>query len=140
MRQKSGGSERTPYIERPIYFFLGDFADGADASRPCSVRIPLAALPADIVTFTFPDGMASLPLATRADDIAYRKHYHGQVFTLDEIKMVISEFGMLAERREPLSWHSSINSSRYRLGITGRFGGFAQRTWASLSSEEAEAY
>src|SRR5215471_1947 len=39
-------SERTRLLgatprTSPLYFFLGDFADGLDASRPCSLVIPL---------------------------------------------------------------------------------------------------
>lgn len=54
-------------LTRPVYFFLGNYADGLDPSRPASLAIPLAALPPDVLTFTYPDSMASLPLATEAD-------------------------------------------------------------------------
>ncbi len=72
--------------ERPVYFFLGDFADGKDPSRPCSLVMPLCALPANVVTFTFPDSMASLPIGTRDEHREERRPYHGRVFTLSEIK------------------------------------------------------
>lgn len=85
-----GGTPR----ERPIYFFLGDFADGKDPSRPCSLVMPLRMLPADVVTFTFPDSMASLPIGTRDEHRQERRPYHGRVFSLNEIKEVIGEFGM----------------------------------------------
>jgi hypothetical protein len=87
-----------PRMERPIYFFLGNMADGADASRPRSVVIPVTAFPADVLTFTYPDSMSSFPIGTREDRAIYRKPYHGQVFTLEEIRSVISEFGMPDER------------------------------------------
>ena len=92
-------SERTrklgkPSLRHPIYFFLGDMADGADPSRPASVVLPLSAFADDMVTFTYPDSMASLPLGTHADDAGERKPYHGQVFTLNEIRDVVSAFGM----------------------------------------------
>jgi hypothetical protein len=64
-RRKMGA----PVIEHPIYFFLGDRADGLDRSRPESIVLPLAALPADMLTFTFPDSMASLPLSLH-DELA----------------------------------------------------------------------
>ena len=67
-RQRKMGA---PVIEHPIYFFLGDMADGLDPSRPESIRLPLAALPADMLTFTFPDSMASLPLGLY-DEHAFR--------------------------------------------------------------------
>lgn len=81
-------------LEHPVYFFLGDFADGLDPSRPESLVVPLSALPPDVLTFTFPDSMASLALATKAAHVEDRKPYHGQVFTLDEIIGVVAAFGM----------------------------------------------
>lgn len=48
-RQRRLGRTRR---ERPIYFFLGNFADGKDPSRPCSLVMPLRSLPADVITFT----------------------------------------------------------------------------------------
>lgn len=83
-----------PYLKHPIYFFLGDFADGRDPARPESLVLPLASLPPEVLTFTYPDSMASLPLATKAMHSDDRKPYHGQVFTLAEIKAVIAQFGM----------------------------------------------
>jgi hypothetical protein len=41
----------------PAYFFLGDFSYCADRSRPDSLVIPLASLPADAITFTLGDSM-----------------------------------------------------------------------------------
>jgi hypothetical protein len=83
-----------PHLERPIYLFLGDMADGLDPSRPESVMMPLSAFGADMLTFTYPDSMASLPLATDDGLTAYRRRYHGEVFTRDEITAVVEEHGM----------------------------------------------
>ena len=85
-------------LVRPIYFFLGDFADGRDRSRPQSFVIPLAAFSPDMITFTYPDSMASLPIAKRDDQLLHRKEYHGQVFTLHEIKDVVAKFGLPGDR------------------------------------------
>lgn len=98
-------SERTrklgrPHLIRPIYFFLGDFADGQDPSRPHSIQVPLAVFSPQMITFTYPDSMASLPIANRSDHAAIRKRYHGEVFTLDEIGRIVSEFGM-PDKRSP---------------------------------------
>ena len=91
------------HLERPIYFFLGDFADGRDPSRPRSMVLPLAEIPPDAITFTYPDSMASLPIATQDHHARHRKDYHGRVFTLDEIGGVVARFGLPGERwqREP---------------------------------------
>ncbi|GAB4065624.1 hypothetical protein KHC28_21610 [Ancylobacter sonchi] len=93
-RRKLGA---TP-LERPIYFFLGDFADGRDPSRPASLVLPLDAFRSEMLTFTYPDSMASLPIATRPDLAAHRRPYHGHVFTLDELREVVARFGMPGER------------------------------------------
>ena len=85
-------------MERPIYFFLGDFSDGKDTSRPASLVMPLRTFPAKSLTFTYPDSMASLPLGSHSGHAADRKPYHGQVFTLDEIVSVVAEFGLPGER------------------------------------------
>jgi hypothetical protein len=85
-------------LERPVYFFLGNFADGKDPSRPESLVMQLRAFSPKALTFTYPDSMASLPIATNDEHRPHRKAYHGQVFTLDEIRLVVSEFGMPGDR------------------------------------------
>ena len=85
-------------LKRPIYFFLGDFADGRDLSRPQSIIMPLEAFAPDTLTFTYPDSMASLAIAAQEDHQSHRKAYHGQLFTLQEIKDVVARFGMPGER------------------------------------------
>jgi hypothetical protein len=96
-----------PRLSHPIYFFLGDFADGLDPSRPASLVMPLAALPPDVVTFTYPDSMASLPLGNARGDARERKPYHGEVFTLAEIKDIVAAYGLPGER-----WKTDL-SMRY---------------------------
>lgn len=83
-----------PYLDHPIYFFLGDRSDWRNASRTASTVLPLALFPEDVLTFTFPDSMATLPLSVEDRHLAERKHYHGKVFTLVEIRAVIAEAGM----------------------------------------------
>lgn len=85
-------------LTRPVYFFLGDFADGRDLSRPASLVMPLSAFRAETITFTYPDSMASLPIATMEKHRSHRKPYHGRVFTLDEMKAVVAEFGLPQDR------------------------------------------
>ena len=85
-------------LDRPIYFFLGNFADGVDRSRPNSIVMPLSAFSPEVLTFTYPDSMASLPLSQHDDHLAHRKDHHGEVFTLAEIRAVVAKFGMPGER------------------------------------------
>jgi hypothetical protein len=88
---------RTPR-ERPIYFFLGDFADGKDPSRPCSLVMPLGAFPPHVLTFTYPDSMASFLIAAGDGQQPERRPYHGRLFTLPQLKCVVEEFGIPGER------------------------------------------
>jgi hypothetical protein len=45
-------------MERPSYFFLGDFSHGEDPSRPAALVIPLSNLPQHAMTFTLGDSMS----------------------------------------------------------------------------------
>ena len=56
--------------------------------------MPLAAFSPDTITFTYPDSMASLALGRSDDHAAIRRSYHGQVFTLPEIRDIVARFGM----------------------------------------------
>lgn len=78
-------------LSRPIYFFLGNIADGWDKSRPVSLVLPLAMFDVDTITFTFPDSMESCPHT----DSGEHSHGvgHGKVFTLAEITEVIGRHG-----------------------------------------------
>jgi len=78
-------------LSRPIYFFLGNMADGWDKSRPVSIVLPLAMIDPRLITFTFPDSMTSCPHLRSADHIG--EPWHGQVFSLDEIEVAIARYG-----------------------------------------------
>lgn len=80
----------TPLI-RPIYFFLGDMADGWDKCRPTSIVLPLAMFDVDTITFTFPDSMESCPQTNRGDHSD--RSWHGQVFTFAEITEMVARHG-----------------------------------------------
>ncbi len=87
-----------PRLRYPVYFFLGDMADGLDASRPCSHVVPLAHFPTDAITFTYPDSMASYQLGFRDDLASERLPHHGKVFTLSELEALVRKAGMPADR------------------------------------------
>jgi hypothetical protein len=84
-----------PRLEHPIYFFLGNFADGKDRSRPNSIVIPLQFFPPDVLTFTYSDSMTNQAIAARSEQhLDLRKRYHGQVYCLTEIMSIVGKFGM----------------------------------------------
>ncbi|HTZ97062.1 MAG TPA: hypothetical protein VMB18_11730 [Terriglobales bacterium] len=62
----------------PIYFFLGDFSHLSDLSRPASLLVPLASLPADAITFTLGDSMS---VAAEPGPRLYRLEEMIEVFT-----------------------------------------------------------
>jgi hypothetical protein len=103
-RHRLLGNTRLP---RPIYFFLGNYADGKDPSRPSSLVMPLSAFPNSVITLTYPDSMTSHSLATREDRWHDRMGYHGRVYTLSEIPRVVQEFGM------PFRDEDIVNSRRF---------------------------
>lgn len=113
-RRKLGQKLGTTRLDRPIYFFLGDFADGLDRSRPASLVLPLAAFPPEVLTFTYPDSMASLPLSRDDRLRAHRKAYHGKVFTLPEIAAVVARFGLPGDRWKPASDRWKPPSDRWK--------------------------
>ena len=61
----------------PVYFFVGDFADGRDPARPMALTLPLAELPRHAMTFTYADSMSSQ-----------------EAFTLEEMVAVVAEQGV----------------------------------------------
>jgi len=99
-------------LKRRIYFCLGNFADGRDRSHPpCSLVMPLSVFPPAVLTLTYPDSMASLPLATLPRHIGHKADYHGCVFTLSEIRGV----GVPGEQ-----WKTEPSGMAGRLGASCR--------------------
>lgn len=68
----------------PYYFWWGGDGYremmGVDHFKKVSIKI--SALPPDVISFTYPDSFGSMAFA---EDPVYAKHYHGKVFTYDEI-------------------------------------------------------
>lgn len=91
----------------PVYSFLGDVADGADPSRPCSLVMPLSRFDPSIVTFTYPDSMASFLLGFRRDLAEQRLPHHGKLFTLPEIEALVASEGLPGDRwrHDPVRRH-----------------------------------
>jgi hypothetical protein len=97
---------KKPYLRNPLYFVLGENDDFfqkkgffSDAN-PAKLQIPLSLFSTDMISFTYPDSMPSLAIATdttgRGD--LYRKPIHTQVFTLEEIVEVVQEYGMPGDK------------------------------------------
>lgn len=76
----------------PIYFFVGDFADGKDPLRPKSVRMPLDRFPEDVVTFTYSDSMSCFESAKTLDE--QLPPFPRKLFTLKTLMDTVQKFGM----------------------------------------------
>lgn len=69
-----------PRLRHPLYFFLGDRADGLDPSRPAALVLPLAAFEPRMLTFTCPDSLACGP--------------QSEVMTLEEVAVLVRRIGL----------------------------------------------
>ncbi len=117
-RRKKLGPTR---LERPIYFLLGDFADGRDLSRPCSLVMPLSAFPPTVLTFTYPDSMASLPIATRPSISRTGGTTTGTCSRCAKSRRSSPRSGCLTDaRRAPNRLGDTVGLSRFRSGTRGQ--------------------
>jgi hypothetical protein len=92
-------------LKRPIYFFLGNFADGKDPSRPQSLVMPLAEFSPSTLTFTYSDSMTSYQIGiVGAERPSCPEPYFGQVFTRPEIEEVVATLGLPSDQSEPGEW------------------------------------
>lgn len=84
-----GGKPEKMY---PHYFILGESKiQKSTAQNMQEVKIPLSEIPSELISFTYPDSMASFDLAKDAE---YKMPYHGNVFLIEELKTVIEKYGM----------------------------------------------
>ncbi|NJK46984.1 hypothetical protein HC931_01080 [Candidatus Gracilibacteria bacterium] len=97
---------KKPYLKNPLYFVLGENDDFFQKNgffsnvNPVKLRLPLSLFTSDAISFTYPDSMPSLAIATETTERAkrYRKPIHGQVFTLEEIAEVVRKYGMPGDK------------------------------------------
>ncbi|MEW6469981.1 MAG: hypothetical protein AB1458_13720 [Bacteroidota bacterium] len=80
-----------PQRQYPIYFVLGksDCQKNRDPAQ-AELRINLSDIPKDVISFTYPDSMATMILK---NDPPYRQPYHGRLFTYAEILDVVRKYG-----------------------------------------------
>jgi hypothetical protein len=94
---------RQPRGDYPISMVLGaspwieQHAPGEPETHG-KIRIPLAALQEDDVSFTYPDSMVSHWFGLEKPPEYYLPDYHGQVFTLPEILSIVKTKGVPEEK------------------------------------------
>lgn len=88
----------------PHYFVLGKSnIQKSLAKNTRELEIPLNQIPAEFISFTYPDSMASFDLLNEPEN---KMPYHGELFLLEEILNVIQQYGMPADE----------------IGFTSRYG------------------
>lgn len=95
LRQRFVERGGAPVRESPHYFVLGESAWFRGLYRDAAeVRIPIAGLPSEQVSFTYPDSVVSMGLlADYGIDVPARPH-HGTVFRIEELASVIERYGL----------------------------------------------
>ncbi|MDM9380264.1 hypothetical protein QUB80_06050 [Chlorogloeopsis sp. ULAP01] len=95
---------KKPYLKHPLYFVLGENDDFFQKhgffsnANPDKLRLPLSLFTSDMISFTYPDSMPSLAIATLERGKAYRKPFHGKVFTLEEINDIVQTYGLPGDK------------------------------------------
>lgn len=84
-----------PILQNPRYMVLGASTWFEQwYVEPREIRISLEHFNAAQISFTYPDSLITIILAENPRWEAFRKPYHGLVFTRDEIDAVVLQHGM----------------------------------------------
>lgn len=100
LRQAFLAKGGNPQETHPIYMVLGRsqwvlrMADAATLATTEEIRVPLSVLREDEVSFTYPDSMISHWLGMDRPPDYYQPDFHGQVFTLSEIRSLVAMKGL----------------------------------------------
>jgi len=92
-----GGQPRTDY---PIYMVWGrskwmeTMSDEITLATTVEIQVPLSAFNEKVVSFTYPDSMVSFILNMERNPEYYLPEYHGQVFTLAEMRAILEANGL----------------------------------------------
>jgi hypothetical protein len=92
-----GGKPQQAY---PIYFVAGNppwldrVADAATIASTARMRVPVSIFDQSDISFTYPDSMVTLLMESLKDPECYQPDYHGKLFTLSEIQVIVAEKGL----------------------------------------------
>lgn len=92
-----GGKPQTAY---PIYMIFGrskwidTMLDAVTLATTMEIEVPLSIFGEWEVSFTYPDSMVSFLLHEEMPTEYYQPEYHGQVFTLSEIRSIVEANGL----------------------------------------------
>lgn len=95
---------KKPYLKYPLYFVLGENDDFFQKkgffshANPAKLSLPLSLFTSEMISFTYPDSMPSLAIASLEQGKSYRKPFHGKVFTVEEITKVVQTYGLPGDK------------------------------------------
>jgi hypothetical protein len=98
MRTQFAGLGGKPTRANPHYAILGTFSLYEDDQEYKSVRLPLASLPPDSVSFTFTDSFFTFSNANLRGIPIPERPYHGRVYRLEDVPGLVAEYGLPGER------------------------------------------
>ncbi len=88
-----------PQTCHPIYMVWGrskwmeTMVDKITLATTVEIQVPLALFREDTISFTYPDSMVSFSLNVERNPEYYLPEYHGQVFTLEEMRAILETNG-----------------------------------------------
>ncbi|WP_455382929.1 hypothetical protein [Salinispira pacifica] len=97
---RKGGRPKRSY---PIYFVLGrprwtvEAVDEPTLATTSEIQIPLSAIDASQISFTYPDSMTAALIRAEKNPEYYDPECHGRLFTLHELASLVSERGVPGE-------------------------------------------
>jgi hypothetical protein len=92
-----GGKPQETY---PIYFVVGNppwldrAADAATIASTVRIQVPISIFDECDISFTYPDSMVTLLMENLKNPEFYQPDYHGKLFTLTEIRLIIAIKGL----------------------------------------------
>lgn len=96
LRQEFVRKGGIPISLHPLYFVVGRavWIEEGFNRQSSIIQIPLTAFNHKQISFTYSDSMISYWLKNQTEREFYHSEYHGQVFTISEIRQIIDEFGV----------------------------------------------
>jgi hypothetical protein len=98
----------------PHYFVLGSskWYEGLSPDMR-QVVLPLAGLPTEVASFTFPDSFTAMGLV-KDFGLAYEpRPYHERVYRMEELKQVVAEFGQPADDEDEYTGYERRPFEKY---------------------------
>ena len=113
LRQAFLEANGKPEEHHPYYFVLGssDYLIERYQGIGARIEVPLAEISCEHISFTFPDSMASRLFFESRDSLRYRPDFHGRIFLLSEVEVLLEHTNSLKQEKEYIE--AQLWSRRY---------------------------